>query len=88
MTERKSWAARLETAKERGKFFALDKRLSDQWNSCAIGERHNFDPGIWSPDLEEAELNLGLQFNDAVQGDNVAEAIEVYQQILALPPVV
>ena len=82
-----NWDARLTRAEERGEFSPKDKRLAQQWTTCAVGEnRGRYDE---SPSQMEATPradgldSLGCTFYGAISRDNIFAARAIYDRIQA-----
>lgn len=94
----KLWSDRLAAAEKRGKFTEREHDWSQDWTTCAVGERHNY-----TDDWQKADYNsptwkdgffkisvtpmyqLGVEFGSAVCRDDIPEAKRIYAEILALP---
>lgn len=89
MSKRISWAVRLERAEANKGFSKYEKRLADSWQTCAVGEKHNWaDSPFWSvqPNWFDSDENrLGIEFMFAVRENDVLGAKEAYAKLQALP---
>lgn len=84
MTETKTWKDRLNAAKHADKFTQEDRKLAMGWNTCVVGEKVRLqDKGIKAVEMviDNTAACLGIVFYCAVSNDNVALAIDLYQQI-------
>ena len=75
------WRTWITRAKAVGHFTRHDKARAKHWPSCAVGEGL---PGLTF--LEVFTLpgklqELGIEFNKAVNGDEVAQAEKIYKNI-------
>ena len=93
------WSIRLIRARIRGKFTEADLTLSEQWETCAVGEQLGFPraelpieergfslPAYLSqknPVFEQADSH-GMEFMYAVRNDEPHEAIKHYLAIRRL----
>lgn len=89
MGKRISWAVRLERAEEKGGFSWYEKKLADSWQTCAVGERHDFaDYDAWikvANWYDSKEYKYGHEFMYAVRENDVWRAKEAYTKLQALP---
>lgn len=83
MSKRKSWAERLTNAKKRGKFIRRDLINAVDWRTCAIGEKHGWPS--FNPTFDSTEFDLGMDFEIAVEEQDIPRAEAIYAQVQALP---
>jgi hypothetical protein len=88
-----TWKVRLERAKKRGYFTNYEKDLSENWRTCAIGERFTIvsegkklpkDLNTSDPRLDREADDLGLKFYHHVAFDEIGSALETYEKIQQL----
>jgi hypothetical protein len=88
MARVKSWTERLAVAEKRGYFTKRERVFASQWNRCAVGEKHDYprvEEGAWANSMTRAEMELGLSFLNAVEGNFIEDAKKLYLAIQALP---
>lgn len=82
MAKRLTWRERLDRAKRHGCFHFADHQESQQFVTCAVGERHQ--DGFMGFVKYGTAYRLGRGFFAAVQADSLVEAERIYQEIQAL----
>lgn len=82
-----SWIKELRKALKTGTFSEAAKADAADWTTCAVGEAHKRAPKI-VVGIDESEdamdrvlVNLGRQFDIAVNGDHVKDAARIYARI-------
>ena len=77
-----TWEQRLQRARKAGKFSVHDKKMVGEWPTCAIGERfHLKNRTLVGARVNTLAEQLGLDFMYAVKGDQIYEAVQLYDNI-------
>ena len=84
---RKNWDKRIKEAEQTGEFSFEDKNRATDWKRCSMSERFILKSRDELPVQErfgKIGVNLGYDFNRAVQLDCVKLAKEIHLKIKAL----
>jgi hypothetical protein len=76
-----TWEQRLLRARRVGHFSQVDKRLVNDWPTCAIGEKYHIKRNTGLSKVTVEGENLGLDFMRAVAQDEIYTALIVYDKI-------
>ena len=88
---RKTWDIRIEEAMDRGRFLKKDKKDSNNWKFCSVGERGIIPPyqrkklALWcSFEINYNTWKLGQMFARYVCDNDFKESLEIHNKIKSM----